>query len=326
MTGMLKLCTYISFALLLLSGINASAQADISMATHWNNRASYNPAFIARTDYLYLFANTRRQWIGIDGAPVVYNIQASEYINKLHSAFGISLVSDKVGVTRSFNPMLTYAYRIAKKNGWAFSMGLSGGIFDRTIDGSKLDAETATDPSLVYYYNKVKTLQPDVNVGFEFQNKHFIYGVSSTHLLSVGKSDSLYMNTNHRYAYAVYKNNENESFSYSLGTQVVNRYNLTMVEGNFTFRVKHLERVISRTVKGAQEVLDCGLTFRTSREMTFLCGVMLTPYMRVGYAYDQSLLSKYCRNGTHEIMIEYRIPSKSASTVTRCGGKEFWYR
>jgi type IX secretion system PorP/SprF family membrane protein len=263
--------------------------------------------------------------VGINGAPVVFNIQVSEYFHSMRSALGLSFVNDKIGATQSFNPMLTYAFRIAKNNGWALSMGLSGGMFIRTIDGSQLEAETVNDPSLQYYYKKV--IQPDINVGFEFQNAHFIYGISSTHILSAGKSDTLFLNTNHRYGYAIYKNDDPQLFSYSFGVQVVNRYNLTVLESNFTFRVKHLTKVIKGSlIKGPQEILDFGLTCRSSREMTFLCGMMISPYLRVGYAFDQSLLSKYCRKGTHEVMIEYRIPAKSASTSTRCGGKEFWYR
>jgi type IX secretion system PorP/SprF family membrane protein len=315
---------YILTTIFLFSGMKAAAQTDISMATHWNNRAYYNPAFIARTDYLYLFCNTRHQWVGIDGAPVVFNVQASEYIHSMRSALGLSFAEDKVGVTQSLNPMLTYAFRIAKKNGWALSMGLSGGIFVRTIDGSKFEAESSTDPSIFYSYKK--TTQPDVNVGFEFQNDHFIYGLSSTHLLSIGKSDTLFLNTNHRYGYAIYKNDNSKFYTYSVAVQVVNRYNLTVLEGNITFRLKHMERILKRSTKGPLEVFDFGLTCRSSRDITLLCGMMISPYLRVGYAYDQSFFSKYAKNSTHEVMLEYRIPSKSASTVTRCGGKEFWYR
>jgi type IX secretion system PorP/SprF family membrane protein len=308
-----------------MSGSKILAQADISLATHWNNRANYNPAFIARTDYLYLFCNTRHQWIGVNGAPVVYNFQVSEYIQSLRSAFGLSFVNDEIGATQSFNPLLTYAFRIAKKQRWALAMGLSGGMFIRSIDGSKLEAETSGDPSL--FYNYKKSIQPDINAGFEFQSTHFIYGFSSTHILSIEKSDTLFLNTNHRYGYAIYKNDNPKFISYSFGMQVVNRYNLTVLEGNFSFRIKRNSRLIEGLlIKGPQEILDFGLTCRTSREITLLCGVMISPYFRIGYAYDQSLISKYCRNGTHEIMLEYRIPSRSASTTTRCGNKEFWYR
>ena len=89
------------------------AQADISMATHWYNRANYNPASIARTEYLYLFSNIRQQWLGVDGAPKVFNVQASEYIHNMRSAFGLSLVGEKIGVTQATNPMVTYAYRLS---------------------------------------------------------------------------------------------------------------------------------------------------------------------------------------------------------------------
>ena len=51
----------------LLSGVKAMAQADISMATHWYNRANYNPASIARTEYIYIFSDIQEQWVGIDG-------------------------------------------------------------------------------------------------------------------------------------------------------------------------------------------------------------------------------------------------------------------
>jgi type IX secretion system PorP/SprF family membrane protein len=243
----------------------------------------------------------------------------------MRSAIGISMVNDKVGAAQAFNPMLTYAFRIAKKDQWSLAMGLSAGVFVRTINGSLFEAENTSDPSVFYYYEK-KT-KPDVNVGFEFQNNHFIYGISSTHLFSIGKSDDLFLNSNHRYGYAIYKNENPKMFSYSLGMQVVNRYNFVDLEGNFSFRLKHLQRIIKGPLlKGPQEILDIGLSCRTSRQMTLFCGVMVSPYLRIGYAYDQSLLIRLLRNETHEIMIEYRIPARAASTTERCGSKEFWYR
>lgn len=63
------------------------SQADISMATHWYNRANYNPASIARTNYLYLFTNVRQQWVNVAGAPQVLNLQTSFYNENLKSAF-----------------------------------------------------------------------------------------------------------------------------------------------------------------------------------------------------------------------------------------------
>jgi type IX secretion system PorP/SprF family membrane protein len=296
------------------------------MATRWNNRATYNPAFIGRPDYLYLYANTRKQWIGVDGAPLVFNLQASEYFDIIRSAIGLSFVSDKIGATQTINPMVSYAFRIAKKKKWEFSMGLSAGVFMRTLNGSLFEPDDVNDPSISYASER--TIDPDLNVGFEFQNTHFIYGISSTHLFSIGKSNTSFLkNANHRYAYAIYKNDNPEFISYSMGIQVVNRSDLTILEGNLSFRLKHLARLINASplLKGPKESLDFGVTYRSSRQVSLLAGIMITPYLRIGYAYDQSLFYSYSQNQTHEIMLEYRIPARAASTVYRCGSKEFWY-
>lgn len=304
----------------LLSGSRLMAQADISMATHWNNRANYNPASIARTNYLYVFTNVRQQWLGVSGAPKVFNIQASDYIHHLHSAFGVSLVGDNIGVTQFYNPMFTYAYRISDERNWQLSMGLSAGIFSRTINGSLFEAETTNDPSI--QYDKQSTVSPDANVGLEFQTTYFIMGLSTTHLLALGKSADTYLNTNHRYGYLIYKNFDPDYFNYNIGVQVVNRQNLTVVEGNANVRFKNPTGLM----KGSRELFDVGMTYRSTKQMTLLLGVNVTPDLRAGYAYDHSFSPGLSANWTHELMLEWRIPSRSAATKFICGNKEFWYR
>jgi len=300
-------------------GMEVHAQADISMATDWYNRANYNPGSICKPDYIYLFTNVRRQWLGVSGSPTTFNVQASEYIDNLNSAFGISMVSDRIGATQSINPMLTYAYKIGNNQDWSVSMGLSAGLFSSSIDGSLLEAENVSDSYL--YSNIDRILKPDANFGVEFQSKHFIAGLSSTHLFSYVKDTSLYLNTNHRYGYLIYKNTELELCNYNIGIQVVNRYNLTVLEGNASIRFKHPTGLTT----GPSEIFDLGITYRTSHQLTCLLGVNISPDFRIGYAYDQSFLSGYSQNSSHEIMLEYRIPSKAASG-SKYRSDNYWYR
>ncbi|HRZ97986.1 MAG TPA: PorP/SprF family type IX secretion system membrane protein, partial [Paludibacter sp.] len=173
------------------------SQSDISMVTHWNNRANYNPATIARPDYIYLFSNVRNQWAGVSGAPKVLNVQASGFVESLNSGFGISLVADKIGLTQALNPTLSYAFRLLDRNENSYSLGISGGIFSRSMNVSGYEPENITDPLLLADFNRI--ISPDVNLGFEFQSTFFIGGLSTTHLLSMG-NDSLFLNSNHRYA------------------------------------------------------------------------------------------------------------------------------
>jgi type IX secretion system PorP/SprF family membrane protein len=302
-----------------LSGLKVLAQADISMATHFYNRANYNPASIARTEYIYLFSNVSQQWIGFNGAPRVFNVQASEYIHNIRSAFGLSLVGEKIGVTQAYNPMATYAYRVSDGQNWWFSMGLSAGAFTRFIDGSLYEAGTSIDPAISYNMDKIT--QPDANVGFEFQSAHFIGSISSTHILSINKSDKQFLNTNHRYGAVIYKNTNPEMFNYHIGIQVINRYNMTVLEGNMSLRFKRPTGLQS----GPREIFDLGLTYSSSSMLTILFGVNISQNLKAGYAYTQSFVTGYQPNGSHELMLEYRIPSRAASAHFQGEDPDNWY-
>lgn len=295
------------------------SQADISMATHSYNRANYNPATIARTDYIYLFSNVRSQWLDIDGAPTVINMQASKYFHSIRSAFGFSMICDKIGITQLLNPMLSYAFRISNNRDRSLSFGLSAGVFARSINGSLYNPDIIGDPFL--NRNLENSIIPDVNAGAEFESTYFIFGISSTHLLSIGKMENQFSNSNHRYAYAIYKNTDNQMFNYNIGLQAVNRSNLTVMEITGGIRLKHPTGLSW----GSRELFDVGLTYRTSQQLTFLFGINLSSDLRIGYAYDLSLIPGYYQNGSNEIMLEYRIPSKDSNTCDKCKKQDDWY-
>lgn len=294
-------------------------QADISMATHWYNRANYNPASIARTDYIYLFTNARKQWMGVTGTPQTLNIQASGFNYNLRSAFGISLVADQIGIVKVINPLISYAYRLSNDDDWSLSFGLSGGVYSRYIDKSQFNPGEIYDPLLYVYLDRL--IKPDINFGLEFQSDFLIAGISSTHLLSLFDKSVTYHNMNHRYGYLIYKNTNLETLNYYAGIQIVNRSNLTIVEGNATLRLKHATGLSA----GANEIMELGVTYRSSKRITALFAVNVSPDFRIGYAYDQSLIQGYNQNGSHEIMLEYRIPVKSAECKI-CRQQNSWYR
>ncbi|MDX8339705.1 PorP/SprF family type IX secretion system membrane protein [Draconibacterium sp. IB214405] len=278
------------------------AQTDIGESSHWYNRGNYNPASIARPGYLYIFSNYRRQWVGIDGAPTVYNLNASGYVDEYNSAFGIALTKDEVGLTSALNPTFQYAYRVMFREDLNLAMGLSAGIYSREINATAYEAEVITDP--VLDYTTEKFFSPDASVGFELQSKHFLYGLSTTHLFALWKEDDEFLITNHRYAYFIYRNSELELYNLTAGVQVANRRNLTLVQATAILRIKKPTGLI----KGPTELFDIGVTAYSEKQLTLLTGINITRNMRVGYTYDFNFGANKIGNGSHEIVFEYRIP------------------
>jgi type IX secretion system PorP/SprF family membrane protein len=298
----MKRVLYIIAGFLCIFENNSFGQTEINSSTHWYNRASYNPASIAREGYIYLFSNARKEWIGIKGSPTVYSIQASGFSDLHQSAYGISVIRDDIGVTTAINPTLQYAYLVALKKELHLSLGLSAGVYTRSVRNSAFEAETTNDP--VLDYTDQRYTSPDAGVGAELQGKYFLCSLSLTHLISLWKSDDLFLISNHRYAYAIYKNNTSELYNFTAGIQVANRRNLTVVEGSAIIRFKRPTGLI----KGPTELFDLGITLRSVKQLTLISGINITSNMRLGYTYDFNFSTTINRYGTHEIVLEYRIP------------------
>lgn len=298
--------------------IKSFCQADISMVTHWNNRASYNPASIVRPGYVYLFSNVRNQWAGFSGAPKVINFQTSVFSENLNSGFGLSVTADKIGLTQAINPNILYAFSIKDRYENSYALGISAGVFARTLNTGNFEPETLFDPSLILEANRL--LRPDANLGFEFQNRYFVAGISTTHLFSLFAESPDYLISNHRYAYIIYKNTDSELMSYHFGLQCVNRSSLFVAEANAGLRFKNPTGLLH----GAAELFDLGFTLRTTKQISALFGVMLSRDLRVGYAFDYSFIPGFQAHGTHEIMLEYRIPVKEFNCKT-CPNNDYWY-
>ena len=295
------------------------AQADIAMSTSWYNRSNYNPASIARLNYLYFFSNVRQQWINVVGAPKSLNIQLSGFNYNRRSAFGFSLTNDNIGFSESINPMLSYAYRINKNEEWSLSFGLSAGVFYRNLNTDDFNPENPADPILNGDFEKLLT--PDANVGMEFQSRHFIAGVSGTHLFSISNSNPYYLISNHRYGYLIFKSTESEVMNVYTGLQFINRANILVTEINASLRFKSPTGLVA----GSRELFDVGVTYRTSKQLSAMVGVNLSSDLRIGYSFDQTFLPGYNSNSSHEIVLEYRIPLMSARCPV-CNFDDSWYR
>lgn len=288
--------------ILVLFRLMVVAQTDVGTRSHWYNRANYNPAAIARPNYIYFFSNVRKQWAGLDGAPTVYNIQVSGFSKKYNSAFGLSMIRDDIGLTSALNPSLQYAYRVGLSEEAYLSLGLSAGVYSRKVRASAYEADNVNDPALDYIDEKY--FSPDANFGVELQGKHYIFGLSATHLFSIWKADDQFLITNHNYAYALYKNADSELFNFMAGIQLMNRRNITVVEGTTIVRIKRP----SGLQKGPLELFDLGLTVRSSAQLTAITGINITRNMRIGYTYDFGFSNTFKEYGSHEIILEYRIP------------------
>ncbi len=127
----------------------------------------YNPAE-ALTEFSYVYAIHRQQWMTVEGAPMLTSITFNTLMNESRAGFGGKISSYKRGLLNTTDFSLSYAYGIpvGQKN-WLI-LGLSGGAISNSIDVSKMTADDLDDPVIASYLDN--NFQPVSSFGMLYRS------------------------------------------------------------------------------------------------------------------------------------------------------------
>lgn len=270
------------------------------------NEMAINPAVAGKDDYADVRSNNRYQWTGIVDAPRTYMLTAHGPIKAKNMGLGMNLYTDIVGPTRRTGLNFSYAYHMKLKKDMFLSMGVSAGILQWGIDGSKLILHDDGDQNLLSTYQT--TYVPDFGAGIYFHKKdRFYFGFAVPQLYQA--PIALYPGT-------------------SKTSRIVNQFNLNGaykfdINDDFkiepSFLVKY-ELPAPPKVDGGLRVIYkeqvwLGGAYRHNDAFTALIGYFYKNYLMIGYSYDftTTTIKKYS-TGTHEIMLGIRFSKKQAAT------------
>ena len=295
------------YSLILLSvSIFASAQQLPQYTQYMLNQMAINPAFAGSNTYSEVRSNNRLQWIGITDAPRTYMLTLEGPIKDKNMGLGMNLFTDIVGPTRRTGLNISYAYHLKLKKEMHLSMGLSAGILQWGIDGSKLVLHDTEDPNLLVSYQT--KLVPDFGAGIYFYKKNvFYFGLSIPQLYKApiplyqgaGKNSTL---VNHFNLNGAYKFDLSEDFK--IEPSFLLKYEIPAPP-----KIDIGARVIYK------EQVWIGGAFRNHDAFTALLGFLYQDYLLIGYSYDITTtnIKKYS-TGSHEVMLGIRFSRKQAAT------------
>lgn len=126
---------------------NSQALLEPSGTQYFQNQYLANPAMAGIDSGLHINGAYRRQWTGIDGAPVTGYFTADGFITNRVGA-GLHIFNDKTGLINRTRIAGTYAYRIPlDNNGRQLHFGLSLAMNFQRLDYSHVTGDP-NDPSL----------------------------------------------------------------------------------------------------------------------------------------------------------------------------------
>ncbi|PKP20963.1 MAG: hypothetical protein CVU05_07835 [Bacteroidetes bacterium HGW-Bacteroidetes-21] len=271
----------------------------------------FNPAITGTSDYYQAKSDNRYQWVGITDAPRTYILSVYGPHRTKDMGFGGYVFNDVTGPTSRTGAYGAYAYNVRLKEDLRLSMGLSVGLLQFKIDGSKVILHDEGDPSFGHemYIDYV----PDANMGLYLYASNYYFGFSASQLinnkigfnelqsLGINKLKSHFM-VHGGYTYAI---NDDFDLSPSLMVKYVSPAPVQFDLG--------LKCVYQKTVWA-------GFSYRTKDAFSFLLGYNHEEQLFFGYSYDVTFtnIKKYS-SGTHELLIGARFNkirlSKSRSKI-----------
>jgi hypothetical protein len=121
------------------------------------------------------------------------------FIPKVNSGIGVTMMADKIGFTKTYNPRLMYAYHMPLTEQSVLSFSVSGGVLVRHQDASGAIVNDLNDPRL--YYGNITEYTPDFDFGLEYQG-HFRLGAAVRHIGIQPSSNNLPTNSVNVWVYA----------------------------------------------------------------------------------------------------------------------------
>jgi len=293
----------LALALTLLAMNQTRAQQQAMFTQYMFNTLAINPAYAGSHETFSANVLLREQWRGLDGAPSTQTFSMHAPVRDQKMGLGFLFLNDKIGVTNQTGAFFSYAYKIAFTDRAKLSFGLQGGF---TNFNAKFSQVSTTDPT---FGQDVIEWQPNAGAGIFYSTDRFYFGASVPQLIET-EFDKSNPDSDSKLA---------RHYFFSSGY---------VFDLNQDLKLK--PNVLVKYVKGAplqvdlnanlliKEIVWVGLSWRSFDSMDAIFQLQISPRLQFGYAYDFATQSQIRRinSGSHELMLNYRIPSARDRVVT----------
>lgn len=297
MRSFMKKIGIISFLLLAVGTVFSQQLPHFSQ--YYLNDYLINPAIAGVRPYFEGKSAHRYQWEGITDAPRTYTLSINGPTKNQKMGLGGYVFTDNVGPTRRTGFNMSYAYHIRINDKVKLSMGLSAGLIQFMIDGSKITLRESGDEIITNGVQSI--LLPDAGFGLYLYHEKYYVGFSAPQLLNSrvnffknGKNPEGTL-PSHFFVNAGYKYQMSEKFM--LEPSIFVKYvTPAPVQFEGTLRLIYQDKI---WIAG---------TYRDKDAITASLGYLINNYFTVAYGFDFTTTNlRNYSNGTHELMIGVRF-------------------
>ncbi|GGK86864.1 type IX secretion system membrane protein PorP/SprF [Rufibacter glacialis] len=329
---MKKLATLLFFLVLLSP---AMAQQKAQYSQYLFNNFLLNPALSGIESYTDVRMGTRRQWVGVDGAPVSYYISGHSsfgmsegngpvgpgagrgFIPKLpsknprstkyrkarpHHGFGAMAQVDKTGPLSTTNASLTYAYHHPITRRINMSVGLAGGIIQSRLNGHEI--RLANKGDMAVYPGVMARTNFDLGLGTWIYAQNFYVGASASQLLTnvVAQKEGTFAP----------EQKLQPHFFLTGGYRIRVRYDLSIDPSVMLKLASPSPLAVDVNFKAVYaNRLWLGMSYRHGDAVAAMTGMNVNHVLDFGYSYDLTTSGlNSASSGSHELIVGIKLANK----------------
>lgn len=270
------------------------------------NDSYFNPAIAGSEEFHEANISYRNQWAGFEGAPtlIMGNFMGS-YKNEGKVGYGISVISERKGITGNTTIYANYAYHFRLSKKIKLGLGVQPGYMQhrvRLYDAVVADAGDEVLTGSIYSANAI-----DVNAGFNLYSEKFFVMGSFQRLLGRQIQFTSY-NTNLDYHY-------NSIFGYNFNFKTKNKKKGQIQPSLMVRFVRPLPIQFTGMLRYTYDnKYWLGFLYRSDDAIGIAAGIKIKDRVNIGYGFDYTLsnLSNY-QVGSHEVMLSFVLTKKKQS-------------
>lgn len=299
-----------SFALLILVVQCSFGQQYPVFTQYYFNEMVINPAYVGSQIQLSATVMYRNQWVNFPGAPKTFSASAHTSLIKGKIGTGFLVNHDEIGSYSNDHIYGFYSYMIRFPQS-TLSMGIQAGGNVLGVDFSKLDLQDKTDAPLTAAFNSFK---PNVGVGLYYNKKNFFAGLSIPFLIN----NSMALTVEN----ILSEIKEARYYFIRAGyVHALDNFDKVKINPSFLIRGQEGQPLSFDLNVGIifYDVLNVGVSYRNVDALMNFIDLKLSDRMHFGYSYDwtRSQINQFS-NGTHEFMINYRVPIRKLHGNVEC--------
>lgn len=321
----------ICFAMSLACWFPARAQQEVQFSQYVFNMLNLTPAYAGYRGGTSVNIIHRRQWTGIDGAPVTTGASA-DWLTNVHEerlALSGTFMMDEMGAQKTITAGIGATYRIPldEEGAKRLCFGINGGILQYQMDGSVLEYVDDNDERIPV--GKPSHVEPDASFGVLFYTPKYYVTASVNNLLQVTGLQSY--NWNGKFFTSIVR----EPHMYVGAGMVLDMGEHFKLKPSFLWKEDFSgpSNIDVNAFLLIHEIVWLGASYRTGFQLwdkanlqsglerqdaiAALLEVYATKWLRVGYAYDFTVsgLNSY-QSGSHEISVSLLFPKKQKREIS----------